>query len=468
MTAATGNAQRVGSRSSRLLLAGLIAASVTLGGAIFESPMTDLILQPLACMVLCWCIVSRSQSELSAPGVWLVGFLVFLLANILLQLAPLPMPIWSSLPGRAEHAEALRLVGVNGTALPLSLAPQETLEALFWMLPPVAVFALTLHLDFKSAAVSARWTVPAIAAASAALGLAQVVAAGEVSLYFHEGPAKGHAAGFFEVVNYQPILLLIAIPFVAVLFARLGARFEAGDAFLGQAFFLATLLFVLVVGVAAAGSLAGYVLVVPVILASLPIALQKGMRPAVFVGILIVVVGVAAVAIYAAGSPLLAGVGSTSFGSGSTSRIGSWVRTVAMAADHFPVGVGLGAFRDAYGAYEDGAAVTNSFVAHAHNDYLEIVAELGLPGLLLIAGLVGWWAVMTFVIWRLPTQQGLRTKKAASIAVAVVVLHSLIDSPARTEAIACLAALCLGLMAASPIKRGARRAPITEHRHIEL
>lgn len=458
-----------GTTGAGIALMGLLALDVSLGGATLGSPVFDFILQFMACVVLGWCIVDTSLGKARASALWLISFLVFAALVALAQLAPLPLSFWEGLPGRAEPSEALRLVGGNESARPLSLAPLKTLESIFWLLPLAAMLVLSTKLSWRTLVTAVRWSVPALAATSAVLGIAQVVAADQVSLFLHEGPAKGHAAGFFQVVNHQPTLQLMAMPFLAVLAARLGARFDAGDAFQAQAVVLVTLMLVLLAGLVAAGSVAGFALLLPVLLASAPIALHRGLSVRVLIVLLACAAGLGAGAFYIADSPLLTGVGVTDLDSGPLSRVDSWARAATMARDYFPVGAGLGAFRDAFGAYEDPLVVTNQFVAHAHNDYLEIIVEMGLPGAVLIVGVVGWWAVMTVIIWRRPVEEGLRTRKAATIAVAVVLLHSLVDSPARTEAIACLTALCLGLMASGPNKRSEPSAEsITAHRHIEL
>lgn len=67
----------------------------------------------------------------------------------------------------------------------------------------------------------------------------------------------------------------MAIPFLAVLVARLGANFDSGDAYQAQALLLVTLLIVLLVGLVTSGSMAGYLLAIPVLLASLPVALPR-------------------------------------------------------------------------------------------------------------------------------------------------------------------------------------------------
>jgi len=59
---------------------------------------------------------------------------------------------------------------------------------------------------------------------------------------------------------------------------------------------------------------------------------------------------------------------------------------------------------------------------------------------------------MTFRAWRANREEGGHLKRAASVAVGVVLVHSLVDYPARTEAISCLAALCMGVMSSGPVR----------------
>lgn len=451
-----------------IVLGGFLVLNVVLGGAIFEAPIFDLVLQLAGCGILCWCILDQTPSRIGRAQVFLLTLAATTFVVCISQLVPLPIAWWKALPGREEPARVIELVQLREAMLPISLAPQETFEAILWLLPPAAILALIVKLGVKGAVTAGRWTIPSLAAAGALLGIAQVAAADQFSLYLHEGPSRGHAAGFFQVVNYQPTLLLMAVPFLAVLFSRLGAQFETGDRYLAQGVLLGAAALLLVVGVAAAGSVAGYVLLIPVVVASLPIALHRGMRLGVFAAVLVAIGALVGAAFYVAGSPLLASVGSTDLGTGPTSRLGSLEISTRMAGDYFPAGAGVGAFRDAYGAYEDPALVRHTFLEHAHNDYLETVVELGLPGLLLLGGILVWWLVVTIMVWRRPMEEGLRSRRAASVAVGVVIVHSLVDSPARTEAIACLAVFCLGLMSSAPNRRPTNPEGVISHRHINL
>jgi O-antigen ligase/Flp pilus assembly protein TadD len=78
-------------------------------------------------------------------------------------------------------------------------------------------------------------------------------------------------------------------------------------------------------------------------------------------------------------------------------RVAVWRSTLEMAKDHPWTGVGLGNHKVKYPLYHHNAAGQEAFdltsgLIHAHNDYLQVVSELGLVGILLI-GWMGWAAV---------------------------------------------------------------------------
>ena len=136
-----------------------------------------------------------------------------------------------------------------------------------------------------------------------------------------------------------------------------------------------------------------------------------------------------------------------------------------------PVGSGLGSFEALFPSYEDPSQVTSTFMNHAHNDYLEFVLEFGAAGIALIAAFLVWFIWRSIAIWRSEGEDGSRLRKAASIAVLIVILHSLVDYPVRTGAISGFVGLCLGVMAArSEPRRKTRRltSPETEAHHVTI
>ncbi|MBQ6474193.1 MAG: O-antigen ligase family protein [Victivallales bacterium] len=68
-----------------------------------------------------------------------------------------------------------------------------------------------------------------------------------------------------------------------------------------------------------------------------------------------------------------------------------WKCTVSLIRDFWPTGVGLGAYGHTIQPYETGR-LTRAIIEHAHNDYLELVAEIGLPlTILLLVILLACW-----------------------------------------------------------------------------
>ena len=71
------------------------------------------------------------------------------------------------------------------------------------------------------------------------------------------------------------------------------------------------------------------------------------------------------------------------------------------------------------------ATVTVAWVNHAHNDYLELLLETGLAGLLLILAFLTWFVVQAARVWRSPFSS--LFAKAATIAAAAILAHSIVD-----------------------------------------
>ena len=106
-----------------------------------------------------------------------------------------------------------------------------------------------------------------------------------------------------------------------------------------------------------------------------------------------------------------------------------FANTWAAIVDHWPLGSGLGSFRDVYPRYELRTGVETVYANHAHNDFLELTLELGLPGVVVIVGLLG---IMAANLFRTP-----RTL-ACGLGALAVLAHSFVDYPLRTYAIGLL------------------------------
>ena len=126
--------------------------------------------------------------------------------------------------------------------------------------------------------------------------------------------------------------------------------------------------------------------------------------------------------------------------SGASFRIDTWRDSLRLAAASPVLGHGLGAFHDAYPRFKRGHGIVR--VEHSENDYVETLAETGIPGLALaLLGLVLLLAAAGrgIAAGRDPTVRGIATGAVAALAALAV--HSAVDFNLRIPSNAALAAL---------------------------
>ena len=416
-----------------------------LGGSA-QGIWANLALQLLAVMIIAWAILSRpgGQPTPATHQLWWITGLAIALVGI--QLIPLPPAIWSALPGRRFVADGFQLLDIELPWLPISLAPYLTVVTAQALLPPLAMLAAMIRID----AFNERGLALALLSATlagVALGIMQVTA-NDPSWYLYRYSAFGAATGFFANSNHMGALLLTCLPFLAALAADRWRQARKAQA---RALILALgtgVALVLGIGVVVNGSAAVLLLGAPVAAASLIVALRPSPRRLkqgfAAVAALLVVGAVAG------GLLVQSGVGRDDSIS-VASRIDFWSRTFEAAADHMPVGSGLGTFASVYPHYEDRANIERAYVNHAHNDYLELALETGIPGLLILAAFLAWWARRAAGSWWM--QERASYARAASVASATLLLHSLVDFPLRTAALSAVMAMCVALLALPPSRR---------------
>jgi O-antigen ligase len=222
---------------------------------------------------------------------------------------------------------------------------------------------------------------------------------------------------------------------------------------------------VIIVGIHINRSLAAYGLGAPVLLASALILLppRSRLRPWL-VGLagLLLAATVLVIARSAVGSVNLGQDASSSV----VSREAILDTTSHAIKDYMPLGSGLGSFRQLYDQYEDLGQVTTTFVVHAHNDYAEIALETGVPGLIVLLLFLGWWVAAVWRVWRSPEAGPFA--RAASIASAAILAHSLVDFPLRTAAISTCFAMFVALIADRRAPPPADASDLRPTRHFVL
>lgn len=436
-----------------LIAIAYLALCILLGGASAGGAIANAILQGGALVIILLLMWSR-RLAIPAEARPLIGIVGLFLVAGLISLVPLPAGLWQGLPFRDQIAGPLRLIGLGDASLPLSLAPRATIASLLWLLPPAAMFLLTLTLAWDERR-RLGGTVLILAVLSIVLGVLQLLGGVGSPLRFYAVTNSGSPVGFFANINHQATLILCALPCVAVIATRFAGRSDSSKRSGGLIIAVAFSLF-LTAGIAIAGSMAGYGLFVPAAFASLLIY-RRGTAGSVGTAwkaslALLIAVFVGLAFFGPVGQQSL----SDKFSANPTSRSVLAATTVEAIEDSFPVGTGLGTFASVYRRYENPLEASRQFANHAHNDYLELVLELGLVGALLILLFVLWWFRRSLQAWRsdLP---GMRMAEPAALIIGIVLLHSLVDYPLRTSAIGAVFAVACAFLVPPPARPERRR-----------
>lgn len=424
--------------AARRAIAPLYLLACLVFGGSAQGIWQNAVLQLLGIIIIAWTAVAPSDEPLPSSARNLLYLAIAALLIIALQQVPLPQALWAS-GARARIAADYSIIGSSPPWLSVSLVPYDSLATMLCLIPPLAIYLAIIRLK----AFRQSWLVCSLLAGTVAgimLGAVQLADAGHNSSWYPFGETNlGSAVGFFANANHMAILLVIGLPFVAALAAEIRGRSQRSYAMLAV---LAAIALLLVVGIILNGSFAGFALLIPVIAVS-------------FVGILRPSRLFKQVTAAASAIVLLAAVVAMTFSSFDFAKIGRDAATAVQSreaiivttskaiADYMPFGSGLGSFLRVYRLYENPALVTNEYVIHAHNDYAELVLELGIPGVILILLFFAWWFHAVRDVWR--TGNGGPFAKAATIASAAILIHCIVDFPLRTAGISACFAMSLAL-----------------------
>lgn len=449
--------------AASIILPLYVLLCIVLGGST-QSLLGSLILQLVGIGVLGWAVLTQPRGALPPPARFLAIVALLSLLLFALHLVPLPAAIWSALPGREVLAGGFDLLGQRRPAIPLSVTPHHTLATLPTLVPALAVLAaMLLRSSFKTEWLTAALLLGTFAAVL--LGALQVGSADPQASgwYFYRHSNFGSATGFFANSNHMGALLLVSVPFLVALVRRLRERSSSARA--GSAGLILALagLLVLGVGMMLNGSLAVLLLGLPVL--AMSAAMLKPQRMALRRQA-VLAAGISLAVVLAV---LLTPFGARLVGEGSASLGGRgrmWSTTAQAIADFAPLGSGIGSFQEVYSLFEQPAAVTGTVVNHAHNDYLEILLETGVPGLILLLLFLWWWVPRAAMMWRPHAADAFG--QAAAIASGTLLLHSIVDYPLRMPALNAIFAACLAIMAMPRRQRPGEAEDLWPTRHLRI
>jgi O-antigen ligase len=474
---------RLAAPASFYLCALVIAASLLLGGSTRAGFLSDAILQLLA-IPLFFLAASRLFDEpLTKQCRWAAWFCLAVVLTPILQLIPLPPTLWTSLPSRGPSRETFALLGQNPPWMPISVAPHATWLSALSLLPPLAVFLAVLQFGYRERRMLSL-LVLAIGIVSVFVGLIQVAQGPSSPLRFFEITNPTEAVGFFANRNHFAALLyclmLLAAAWAAEPLAAMGMVPDRkhNDTFAIVALIAGfTVLVIFVAGEAMARSRAGLGLSIVALLGAFVIAaFDKRVKMSHGRGVFrltatkLMVGAIALGVIFAVQYALYRILERFGTDPLEDARIPFARNTTEAAAAFMPFGSGLGTFIPVYSMFEKPAdALANKYANHAHNDILQLWLDTGVIGLALMGVFAVWLALRSVQVWRRAqpcgaSQLDRSLARAASIAVALIFVHSFVDYPLRTGAMMALVAFLCGLLFEPTVAANGREAAESHQR----
>lgn len=417
-------------RGSALLLLGI---AIILGGGGVRYALMNAAVQ-LAALALLAVRPACVRSFWQAAPTGLRILLIATLALPAIQLVPLPPALWQALPGRDLVAESLALAGSPGLWMPLSLDPGRTLVALVGLTAPTILLLLAMD-SGKSERALILPGLAALGLANLVLGAGQLISARQALNWF-PGGIPHQLYGSFANHNSSGLFLVIALcAAIAIPTPARPAR---------QVIKLATCL-LLAMGVLLTQSRSSIMLLIlPAIQWLLALARHQSFNRTRRTAILAaaMTIALAGFAVIAMNNARLSQAFDR-FDSLHDARGLIWQDSLIAIGRYWPIGSGMGTFDEVFQIDESIENANRHRAGRAHNDLLELVLESGLAGAFLCLGWIAYIGRLTIPLLR---DNEDRVTAPAIILIAIL-LQSFIDYPLRNQAILCIAASMIALIA---------------------
>ena len=451
-----------------LALAGVLAyTTFQWGGVVRTGRYQCLLVVGVLAMLLS---LGRSlDAWLPLPGRVLQWAAVLLPAYVLLQVVPLPVAVLRALsPARAEAMDALGPIGVKVSFASLSVFPAGTFQYFLLVCGYLAIFFLarTLTWRLRDTRWLVIWPILGIATLEAGLGLWQYFGGTGEQSRWGTYANHNHYAGFLEMAFPFAVMYSVAV------LRRAQSRWHSSLApalVASGVWALAVLMFA---GIILSFSRMGFIATLSslfvmgsLVLGTTQLGWVIGSRRRRWVGVGMVAALVLASYVFLPPERLIQRFGEfvSTDGLSNEGRTDLWAETIPLIRAYPAFGCGLGGYETAFSRLKiSGVLVTDDF---AHNDYLQLLAELGLVGFMI-------GAALAFSVVRMALRGAVKSSdpEARYFAVACVgalstiALHSLADFNLYIPANAML----LAWIAGAAVAVGSRETSMNLRVQLEL
>ncbi|MEX3011462.1 O-antigen ligase family protein [Hoeflea sp. TYP-13] len=397
----------------KYLLGTVLMLATVLGGGTAAGLWTDTILQLIAVAVATYVIVRNIEQPIDRRVFWLA---IWMLLAVLIQLLPISSGLIRSTQGILPPFDSGVLFMLEPATI--SLGPGRTFEVAAYFLTNILFLMAVMKLRFDSAVGLIPFFIAGVICNMTA-GLVQYSFTGEAEI---QGVLPYDlSAGFFANVNHFSSLVFISIPLAFAYFIEI-RRFYL------LAVYVACALLVLL----AAGSMMGVLVGLAISFLSVIVLTQRNRNGIILVLACSVLIGIYSVGLWARIQVETRNI--------DFSRLEFARSTFEGIVDNLPFGIGYGNFPVGYPSYEKSSTILQNYINHAHNEYLELIFE---GGLLAVAALAAFIALLGI---RISETLNWPLHKAVSLAILFVLVHSVVDYPLRTLAVAFPFSVCIGLL----------------------
>lgn len=310
---------------------------------------------------------SRAERLINTAALLFIAYVAF-------QLIPLPIALLRVIsPTRAEIADALSGLTGGGHWAPLSVAPPTTWVQLSRISAYAVAFFLARQLVRRSPFGPWTATLPLIMIGAAQAGWALVTSDGATSLISGSYPNRNHFAGLLEMT------LPFALMYGLSVLHRSGRRGVLAMSHVAQAALPLAATCLMLVAILFSSSKSGAIACGLALFFMTALSLGRGLPRGKRWGFLALLMLLMLVAfVFLTPSDLVERFGSMASDQPTEGRLPIWLDTLHLIAAFPLFGCGLGAFFPAFLRYQIagvGWAWTNT-----HNDYLQLLSELGIVG----------------------------------------------------------------------------------------
>lgn len=416
-----------------ILLAAFLIILWLAGGASRENAAGQVVSRAVAWAAIIVTILFARRPQIEKAR----GPALILLASVLLcivQLIPLPPGVWRALPGRSLFDDPF----VSPPALwrPWSLVPGATVNALFSLVVPLAVLVLATEVRKEQK----HWLptiILVVIALSLVVGLIQFTGIQVVNPLVNGtiGSVDGLIANRNHYALFLSFGLLIAPSWAFSYGTRSKVRAPIAIGFM----------VLLVLAILATGSRTGLALGAIALALGLWVS-RRGLKtafrryprwalPALGFGLLALLAIFVLASVAADRAVSIDRLIDQDAGQDMRSR--GLPVVLSIIRDYFPFGTGMGSFDPIFRIHEPLALLKPTYFNHAHNDFLEIILNAGLTGLVLLLFALGWWGWKSLKAWRGDAAHPL--PRLGSAMLLLILIASAVDYPARTPLIMAMA-----------------------------